>query len=70
LSLGNLAVNPLGMLASLLGKSAGTKSGELEKKIDALITTIQNANTVININDTKTQTNRMAVVSVQTTRGG
>lgn len=70
LSLGNLAVNPLGMLAGLLGKSAGTKSGELEKKIDALITTIQNANTVININDTKTQTNRMAVVSVQTTRGG
>jgi len=70
LTLSNLAINPLGMLAGALGKSAGTKSGELEKKIDQLITTIQNANTVININDTKTQTNRMAVVSVQTTRGG
>jgi hypothetical protein len=70
LTLGNLAANPLAMLISALGKPAGAKSGELEKKIDALITTIQNANTVININDTKTQTNRMAVVSVQTTRGG
>jgi hypothetical protein len=71
LSLGTVGNTELTALLSALNKPAmANKSGELEKKIDALITTIQNANTVININDTKTQTNRMAVVSVQTTRGG
>jgi hypothetical protein len=68
-------VNPVAALGALLGnKLAGndTKnnamSGDLMKKIDTLITVLSSANTVINVDGSSEQVNRLKLTGVNVTR--